>query len=190
MSELFTQGEYMIRRKIMTLAGAKFHIYDNAGNLIGFSKQKAFKLKEDIRVYTNEDMQEELFVVKARNIIDFNGTYDVYNSKTQKAIGTWTRKGWSSMARDTWTFQFGTVSGELIEDSLAFALIRRFIAGALLPQDYSLTIQGTEKVHYKQNFNPFVYKLNVTIQPPFVEDFSMLFLAGGILLAAIEGKQN
>ncbi|MDO5567632.1 MAG: hypothetical protein Q4G59_13300 [Planctomycetia bacterium] len=190
MSELFTQGEYMIRRKIMTLIGAKFHIYDNEGNLIGFSKQKGFKLKKDIRVYTDEDMSEELFVIKARNIIDFGGTYDVYNSKTRKAIGSWTRKGWSSMVRDSWTFQYGNIDGELVEDSLAFALIRRFIAGALLPQSYSLTIQGKEKVRFKQNFNPFVYKLNVTIQPPFVEDFSMLFLAGGILLAAIEGKQN
>ena len=190
MSELFTQGEYMIRRKILTLAGAKFHIYDKAGNLIGFSQQKAFKLKEDIRVYTDEEKTKELFVIKARNIIDFSAAYDVYDSETGKQIGTWMRKGWSSMVRDTWTFEYGTVSGEMVEDSIALALIRRFIAGSLLPQSYSLNIQGQEKVQYKQNFNPFVYKLNVTIQPPFVADFSKLFLAGGILLAAIEGKQN
>lgn len=45
---------YLIRRRFWTLFGAKFDIYDAAGRQIGFSKQKAFKLKEDIRVFKDE----------------------------------------------------------------------------------------------------------------------------------------
>src|SRR6185503_13579603 len=46
------ESQYMIRRKVLTLFGAQFHIYNAEGKVVGFSKQKAFKLKEDIRVYT------------------------------------------------------------------------------------------------------------------------------------------
>lgn len=45
---------YTIRRKVLKLFGAAFHIYNPAGAVVGFCKQKAFKLKEDIRVYTDE----------------------------------------------------------------------------------------------------------------------------------------
>ena len=43
--------------------GEKFHIYsdDNQEDLIGYSYQKALKLKEDIRVYTDESETEENF---------------------------------------------------------------------------------------------------------------------------------
>ena len=52
----FQHNTYLIRQKIFKLFGAAFHIYDPAGNVAFYSKQKAFKLKEDIRIYTNEDM--------------------------------------------------------------------------------------------------------------------------------------
>jgi hypothetical protein len=42
-----SQTQFTIRRKVLTLLGAKFHIYNAQGDLIGFSRQKAFKLKED-----------------------------------------------------------------------------------------------------------------------------------------------
>ncbi len=44
---------YTIRRKVLKIFGAAFHIYDPHGNLAGYCKQKAFKLKEDIRIYTD-----------------------------------------------------------------------------------------------------------------------------------------
>ena len=52
-------NRYLIRRKVFALLGAKFHVYDGRNNLIGFSAQKAFKLKEDIRFFADESMQEE-----------------------------------------------------------------------------------------------------------------------------------
>ena len=41
-------------------------MYDGRGALIGLSKQKAFKLKEDIRFYTDETMTEERLLIQAR----------------------------------------------------------------------------------------------------------------------------
>jgi hypothetical protein len=67
---VYHQHEYIIRRKVFKLFGAAFHIYDTHGNLAFYSKQKAFKLKEDIRVYGDTAMTSELMLLKARGVID------------------------------------------------------------------------------------------------------------------------
>src|SRR5687767_12753597 len=73
----FAHGAYTVRKKFWKFFGAVFYILDEEGDLIGYSSQKAFKLKEDIRIYTDDSMTEELLVIKARSIIDFGATYDV-----------------------------------------------------------------------------------------------------------------
>lgn len=69
--------QYTVRRKVFKFFGAAFHVYDPAGRIVGYCKQKAFKLREDIRIYTDESCTSELIVIKARSIIDFSSTYDV-----------------------------------------------------------------------------------------------------------------
>ena len=49
-----------------------FHVYDSQENVVAFCKMKAFKLREDIRVYTSEDATNELLSIQARQIIDFS----------------------------------------------------------------------------------------------------------------------
>lgn len=58
MSDSFSHQKYLVRRKILKLFGATFHIYDPDGNVAFYSKMKAFKLKEDVRIYTGEDMRQ------------------------------------------------------------------------------------------------------------------------------------
>ena len=182
---------YLIRRKVFKLFGADFHVYDPLGNLIGFSHQKAFKLKEDIRVYSDEGMQQELLVIKARQIIDFSACYDVFDASSNMLLGTWKRKGFSSILRDQWILfaPDGTQIGEIKEDSTALALIRRFITN-LIPQDYFLADGNSVVVAtYSQCFNPFIFKLKVRLFPN-CQYNPYLVLAGGVLLAAIEGRQQ
>jgi uncharacterized protein YxjI len=189
---VFGHNQYLVRRKVFTLAGAKFHVFDPAGNLVFFSKMKAFKLREDIRLYRDENMGEELLLIQARQIIDFSAAYDVFDSKTSEKIGVFKRKGLKSILRDEWFIidasdrEIGTIR----EDSMLRALLRRFLTN-LVPQTFHAEIQGVTVCVYKQNFNPFVLKLNVD----FAGDSGSLFdhrlgIAGAILLGAIEGRQN
>ena len=182
---------YLIRRKVFKLFGADFHIYDPAGRLIGFSHQKAFKLKEDIRVYVDESMQQELLIIKARQIIDFSACYDVFDASSNLWLGTWQRKGFSSILRDHWVLfaPNGGQIGEIKEDSAALAIIRRFVTN-WIPQDYFLADgNSVQAATYSQCFNPFVFKLKVRLSPD-CQFNPYLVLAGGILLAAIEGRQQ
>ncbi len=188
----FSDNQYMIRRKILTIFGAKFHVYDNTGKLILFSKQKAFKLKEDIRVFSDELMSAERLVIKARQIVDFSAAYDVVDQAENRKIGTLRRKGWKSIVRDSWEFlsENDQPIAVLIEDSMLLSLLRRFLCN-LIPQTYHVQQNGKTLITYKQNFNPFVLKIRVSIDPESRNIIDpRLVLAGGILLAAIEGRQK
>ncbi len=185
--------EYTIRKKVFSLFVRKFHVYDANQKLLGYSEQKAFKLKEDIRIYTDEAKTDERVAIKARSIVDFSAAYDVYNSQEQRKVGALKRKGWSSIVRDSWIVldaderEIGTIQ----EDSMSMALMRRFLPfGKLIPQKYHLRDQsGTDLAFFRQHFNPFILRLTVTIYEG--GNLSpLLVLAGGVLLVAIEGRQE
>ena len=175
------------------MLGGKFEIFDPAGNVVLFSKMKAFKLKEDIRLYTDENMTSELLTMKARAIIDFGATYDVFDPRGGK-VGALRRKAFKSMLRDEWHVLDANDQqvGLIQEDSTGFAIIRRFVdyASLFMPQKYFVTMQGVPVASYQQNRNPFVYKLMVDLTPDRTGMFDRrIALASALLLAAIEGKQ-
>ena len=192
MNSIFQYSSYLLKRQAIALTG-KFRFYDPMGNLVMFSEQRMFKLREDIRVYADEEKTREVLSIKARQIIDFSAAYDVVDSETNQKVGALRRKGWSSLLRDEWEVLDANdnVIGALFEDSMGLALLRRFLLGSWLPQNYDITLGETRVADLKQNFNLFVYELNL--------DFSMdpsqrldrrLGIAAGILLAVVEGKQR
>jgi uncharacterized protein YxjI len=188
----FSDNQYMIRRKVLTIFGAKFHVYNATGELILFSKQKAFKLKEDIRVFADESMDVEQLVIKARQIVDFSAAYDVVDPSENRKIGALRRKGWKSMVRDSWEFldENDQPIAVVEEDSIFMSLLRRFLTN-LIPQSFHVKQNERVLIAYKQNFNPFVLKIKVSIEPDSRDVIDpRLALAGGILLAAIEGRQK
>lgn len=192
MSSKFEQNQYLVRRKVLSFAGAKFHIFDSNGQVIMFSKMKAFKLKEDIRIYSGEDMLEELLTIKARKAIDFSAIYDVFDAKTGEKVGALKRKGLKSIMKDEWIImdQNDMDIGFIKEDSLGLAVLRRFLTN-LVPQKYDVEINGIKVCRFKQNFNPFVMMLNLDFSTDNNKKLDRrLGIAAGILLCAIEGKQN
>lgn len=188
----FENQKLMLRKKIFSFLGQKFHVYDPAGTLVFYVKQKAFKLKEDIRVYTGEDMAQEVLLIAARGVIDFGMTYDVIDPADNTKAGALRRKGMKSILRDEWQIldandqQIGTI----VEDSMALAMVRRLLSN-LVPQTFHADIQHQKVMELRQRFNPFVAKIDI--------DFSFdgqglldrrLGVAAAVLMSAIEGRQN
>lgn len=189
---VYTQTSYLLRRKVFTIFGAAFHVYGPDGRVLMYSKQKAFKLKEDIRLYTDESMQTELLTIKARNIIDFSAVYDVVDPMRQEQVGSLRRKGFKSLFRDEWMILDGYEReiGVIREDNLGLALVRRYLMN-LIPQTFHAEVQGQSVAVYKQRFNPFIFKLELNFSPDTANVLDRrLGLAAGILLAAIEGRQQ
>jgi len=191
----FNQSRFVVRSKVFKLFGGAFHIYDDAGNLVMYSKQKAFKLKEDIRLYRDESMGTELLSIAARSVIDFSAAYDVIDATTRQKVGTLRRKGFSSMLRDAWEILDAHEHpvGTIREDSMFAALARRFIDAAafFFPQKFHVEVGGATVCTFQQNFNPFVRKLAVDFTPDVGQRLDRrLGLAAAVLLLAIEGKQG
>ncbi|HEY2979544.1 MAG TPA: hypothetical protein VGJ22_00055 [Anaerolineales bacterium] len=192
MHSVFQHQSYLLKRQVFALTG-KFRFYDPSGNLVMFSEQKMFRLREDIRVYADEAKSQEVLTIKARQIIDFSAAYDVLDSATQQKVGALRRKGLRSLLRDEWEVLNASdqITGRLFEDSMLLALMRRLVLGWLLPQNYDVTIDGTRAADLRQRFNPFQYQLDLdlSIDPARRLD-PRLAVAAAILLAAIEGRQE
>lgn len=192
------EGEsYTIRRKVLKLFGAAFHIYGKNGELAGFCDQKAFKLREDIRIYTDESKSKELLRIATKSIIDFGATYEVYLENDVK-LGSLRRKGLTStFLRDEWLI-FGPDDkqiGILQEESGLLAFLRRTheLFAMLSPQKFVLKdMAGQPFGRLRQHFHMFVYRLGVAVEPDAeARGMDDLFvLAAGCLIAAVEGQQD
>lgn len=187
----FGHTTYLIRRKVFKLFGGAFHIFDASGSPVFYSKQAAFKLREDIRLFTGEDMSTEILTIRARKIVDFSAAYDVIDSRSGQKVGALKRKGWKSILQDHWIIMDPNDReiGFVEEDSKLLAILRRFVN--LIPQKYYAELGGTEVCTYRQKFNPFVLKLVVDFSPDTEGRLDRrLGLAAAILLSAIEGRQR
>jgi len=192
MNPVFQHPSYLLKRQAIALTG-KFRFYDPGGNLVMFSEQKMFKWREDIRVYSDEGKTQEVLSIKARQIMDFSAAYDVVDTALNQKVGALRRKGLLSILRDEWeVLDAGdNVKGLLFEDSMGLALLRRFLLGSWLPQNYDITFGTARVADLKQNFNLFRYELNLDFTMDTAQQLDRrLGIAAGILLAAVEGKQS
>lgn len=188
----YTHNKFLLRRQFAKLFGATFRIYDPNNQLAFFVQQKAFKLREDIRIFSDESMSTEMLNIKARQILDFEAAYDVVDSMTGQKVGALKRKGWKSLIRDEWIVMDASDRelGKIIEDSQLLALVRRFLSN-LVPQNFDVLYGDHRVLDLKQHFNPFLYKLDIdfSVDPTAAMD-RRLGIACGVLITAIEGRQG
>ncbi len=186
----FDFDKYMIQKQLFRLGA--FHIYNSVGALALYVDRKVFKLREDIRVYTDESKSIEVLTIKARRILDFSAAYDVWDSRTGEKVGVFKRRGWQSMVQDAWIIMDTNDNdiGEITEDSLLMALLRRF-ATNLIPQSFHGTIQGMPVLSFHQHFNPFILKMDLDFTMDINKQMDRrLGLAAAVLFTAVEGRQE
>jgi len=192
MNGTYSKSQYLVKRKFFKIFGASFKIYDNEENLCFFVKQKAFKLKEDIRVFSDETKTTELLLIQARNVIDFSAAYDVFDSLSGEKLGAFRRKGFKSIFKDEWQILNAQDNeiGKIHEDSVALALLRRFLTN-LIPQKFHGFIGQNEVFTFKQKFNPILFKMVLDFSADEMFSFDRrMGISAAVLLSAIEGRQN
>lgn len=196
MADAFAGTVYTIRQKVFTFLSQKFHVFDASGAVVLFCNQKAFKLREDLRLYSGEDMKNEVMSIKTPQILDISAVYHVTDSRTGAKIGSLQRKGLKSLLRDEWLVLNGNGKeiAKIVEDSTGLAIARRLIgdiASLIMPQSFHLESNGHTFCRFHQNRNPFVKRLTIDFSgdPNNALD-KRLGIAAGILLAAIEGRQK
>lgn len=192
MHNVFLYNQYLLKRQVLALTG-KLRLYNPNGELVLYCQQKMFRLREDIRAYSDESQSQELLHIQARQIIDFSAAYDVIDGQTGMHVGVLRRKGLRSLMRDEWQVLDASERqlGILQEDNLTRAMLRRFLLGNFLPQDYDLLIGEQRVADLRQRFNLFRYELDLDFSTDSANRLDhRLGIAAAILLAIIEGKQD
>jgi len=81
--------------KLLALAN-QIYVRDADGNLLGYVKQKMFKLKEDINIFADEQQTQMLFNIKADRMIDWSANYSFTDSRGNY-LGSIKRQGMRSI---------------------------------------------------------------------------------------------
>jgi hypothetical protein len=195
------------RRKFWKFFGAEISLTDpTSDQLIGFIKMKAWKLREDIRLYTDRSMRQEVIHIQARQIIDFGATYDVFDSASGQLLFSLRRKGLkSTFVRDHWDIldPAGTQTGYIQETSGTLALLRRWLslfsdlfdlifAFTAQTYDINITTGGAPSLaaHITHRKNPFVVKMALDTTGAQAQADPRLTIAAGALLSVIDAAKN
>lgn len=190
---IWNSDYYQIRKKVIAISG-KYWIEDRQGNILGFSKQKLFKLKEDIRIYSDENMNYELFRIMQKQILDITGNFAVIDSQTNIQLGFVKRKGLkSTFIKDEW--QIFNAANQLvgeISEGTGRGLARKYTGGIgkLIPEKVTLSIQGRPVAEIKQKFKIIgdIWEIDCRNIP---QDFDRrVLLACIILMGLIERKHK
>jgi len=187
MTQLFQMDQYIIRTKFWRIFGGAFYFETLEGSPVAYSKQKRFKLKEDIVLYTDESCTVPLIQIKARSVIDLGATYDIIDAQTGVILGSAKRNFMKSILKDSWSINdaSGNPYAQFIEDSIA--ILRRFIP--FIPAKYHFEVQGQPDILMQQGFNPFVKRTRIMIPPGHPLDRRVI-AAVALLSSAIEGRQG
>lgn len=189
----WNENNYQLQQKVLAIA-QQYRIMDPSGNLVGYVKQKAFKLKEDIRVFADDTMQQEVLLIKQQQVLDFAGTFAVTDVATGQLVGFLKRKGLKSIMKDDWEIldTQGQIIGRIYEAGGALATLRRFIGFlAIIPKTYNVELNGQIVSLFKQKFKVIgdIWELDFTGDPNHALD-RRLGICGALMMSMVERKKG
>ncbi len=94
-----------LRFKVFALA-TQIYVEDASGNTLYYVKQKMFKLKEDISVFSNDSQSDKRFTIKADRVIDFSAAYNFTDGKGG-VLGSIKRQGMKSIWKASYQIRDG-----------------------------------------------------------------------------------
>ena len=198
MTDLLNANTYLISKKLLKILGEEFYIYtdDNKDVLIGYSEQKALKIKEDIRVFSDKSKSNKILNIKQRNVIDTLGRFDFTDPNTGGSLGGIRRNWGKSWFRDSYSI-YGPddqVYGEVEEDSLMNAMLRRlvpFLGSYYFCPDFSMNVQGQPSITFESYESLFFGRQTLEVQIPDENQLDRrVILGAAMIIIAIEGEQN
>lgn len=182
--------------KILALA-SQIYIRDAQGNLMGYVKQKLFKLKEDINVYADENQQQVIFNIKADRVIDFSARYN-FTTSTGQFLGSIKRQGMRSIwkanyeisdANNNLVYKINEENGWIkVADALVgeLPIIGMFTGYVLHPAYIVSRNDGTPILRMEKQKAFFESKFKLVPQAQINPDEETLILLGTLMTALLE----
>jgi hypothetical protein len=181
--------------KIATI-GTRIRVKDATGRQVAYARKKKFKLKEDVRVYEDEDQGRLRFRMKADRMLDFNARYAI-SGPDGHPIGAVGRRGmkslWSSayVLDDAYDAEAGSICEQnpwtkVLDGVLESVPFVDALGGLFFNPAYLAELRGTDVLRIRKR--PSVLESSFRIEK--LTDFSDrdedLLLAGTIMMVLLE----
>lgn len=166
-NSLQERSEFLLRQRV-TLMVNRYELYEpvspgskEEGALLAFVEQKRMKLREEIQFFADREKTQPLFSVKAENILDPRGRYQLLDP-SGAIIARFKKNFGQSLLRSTWHLQDaeGNETGIAKERNLFAALFRRF--ATLIP--YIGEFLGLMPIAYHFDFKSPDDKLEASVE--------------------------
>ena len=179
----FSDNNYTVKQKAVRNA---YKIYDSNGEEVLKTKQKLFKMKEEFPFLDPED--NEVFTVKAQNIMDIAGDYALTDSETGETIAV-LKKNFTLLIH-SWTIENpdGDKIASIQSRGKAIGLLRS-LSGLfdMLPHKYTIENSREEQIgEISQDFTIIKDRYQIKLEEGLENKEAIL--AAAIAIDALEGN--
>jgi len=150
---IWYENYYSIKKKVLALTN-QYWIEDGRGNMLGYTKQKMMRVKEDIRIFTDDSMTQELFRIKQEQVLDMCGTFSIIDTSTNLVVGKVRRNVMSGISKDEYMLldPNGQQIGRVFENT-GRGLARKYLpGGGLVTEKVNVEFLGQQVAEIKQAF--------------------------------------
>jgi hypothetical protein len=181
--------------KIATI-GTRVRVVDAAGRQVAYVGKKKFKLKEDVRVYEDEDQRDLLFRIKADRVVDFGANYAI-SAPDGLPLGAVRQQGVRSLWKSSYSIsdtryeEVGLIHEEnpwiKVLDSLAESIpFADALGGLFFNPAYLVELRGRTVLRMSKERSVFESRFRVEKLDDFSEEDEALLLASLIMTLLLE----
>ncbi len=181
--------------KIATI-GTRVRVVDATGRQVAYVRKKKFKLKEDVRVYEDEDQRDLLFRIKADRVVDFGANYAI-SASDGRPLGAVSQQGVRSLWKSTYIIsdaryeEVGFIHEEnpwiKVLDNLAEAIpFADALGGLFFNPAYLVELRGRTALRMSKERSVFESRFRVEKLDDFSDEDEALLLASLIMTLLLE----
>jgi uncharacterized protein YxjI len=181
--------------KIIALA-PQVRVMDASGNLVMYVRQKLLALREDVKVFADEQQQRQLFQIKADRIIDFSAQYNI-TAVGGGPVGAVKRRGMRSIWKATYDIKdaAGMDAGLIHEENAwlkvldAFASEIPFLSMFINPA-YLVDLRGQTVLYLKKQPAFFEGKFTLDKRGDFSDADEKLLIGSLLMMLMLERSRG
>jgi len=179
----------------------QFTVTDNSLNQIAYIKQKIFKLKEDVTVFEDNSMTNQLFKIKANQWLDWSASYAMTDS-AGTSIGRIARKGGRSLFKAQYeifdendnhdlTINEESFVTRLLDGIMMQIPLLNMLSGLLFNPKYSITRpNGTQVALFSKNPSMIGRRFNVIKKSEFETGEEQRIILGLMMMVLLERRRG
>jgi hypothetical protein len=123
------QFPIQIAFKLLALA-PQMYVRDQAGQNLGYVRQKLLAFKEKVTVFTDETQATPIYTIGADRVIDFNAEYHFANAAGQR-LGSAKRSGMRSLWKAHYVINIGNAPAFEVHEESAFVRLIDSVIGEI-----------------------------------------------------------